>query len=72
MASCEKCWRDAGGEPERYHQLLDERKQNPCSPEEQAGGADAFWCKKCKRFTVHLYTKSCVICGNSDKESKGD
>ncbi|MCP4967418.1 MAG: hypothetical protein GY926_19570 [bacterium] len=43
---CEKCWGDAYGggyfdgcetQTERYHQLLDERAANPCSPEEQAG-----------------------------------
>ena len=43
MASCEKCWSDAYSyyyghtDPERYHELLKERKDNPCSPKEQAG-----------------------------------
>ena len=46
MVSCEKCWRDAhrrqGLNPaksvsEHYKDLLDERKDSPCSPQEQAG-----------------------------------
>ena len=48
MASCEKCWSDAGlltygtGESKIkwYEKLLEERKDNPCTPEEQAG---MFW-----------------------------
>jgi len=35
MSSCERCWRDADGDPDRYHELLAERKYNPCSPEDQ-------------------------------------
>jgi len=42
---CEKCWADAYGEMMRrggcqtdhYRRLLEERKDNPCSPEEQRG-----------------------------------
>lgn len=45
MAACEKCWRDAalqvmlsgGSQVERYQQLLKERENNPCTPEEQQG-----------------------------------
>jgi hypothetical protein len=46
MATCEKCWDDAysrswGGsektQSEHYQDLLEERKGNPCSPEEQCG-----------------------------------
>lgn len=45
MASCEKCWDDAGmiaygeggSKVEIYHRLLKERKERPCSPKEQAG-----------------------------------
>lgn len=46
MASCEKCWEDAfrrslGGrnkaQYEHYNDLLEERKDNTCSPKEQAG-----------------------------------
>jgi len=45
MASCEKCWGDAfnrsygsgKSQVECYHELLEERKNNPCTLEEQAG-----------------------------------
>jgi hypothetical protein len=46
MSACEKCWGDAyvrfmsnpfKDQVEHYHDLLEERKDNPCSPEEQAG-----------------------------------
>ncbi len=45
MASCEKCWDDAGlraritgrSKAECYNEILEERKDNPCSPKEQAG-----------------------------------
>jgi hypothetical protein len=45
MSVCEKCWADAyrrsidSGKPqvECYHELLEERKDNPCTPAEQAG-----------------------------------
>jgi len=49
MPSCEKCWGDAyrrefnqplKSQSEHYHDLLEERKDNPCSPKEQAG---QFW-----------------------------
>jgi len=48
MASCEKCWSDAflrsysthKSQSVCYHELLEERKNNPCSPREQAG---MFW-----------------------------
>ena len=46
--TCEKCWGDAwflsqvNGKPqaENYHALLEERKDNPCSPEDQLGDKD--------------------------------
>lgn len=46
MAACEKCWSDAyfesrvNGRPQadEYRRLLDERKDSPCTPEEQQGG----------------------------------
>jgi len=72
MASCEKCWDDAGlmtfsnpmkGKPEHYYDLIEERKDNPCTPEEQAGH-DAKMCPKCNRKTVHQYAKMCVICNS--------
>lgn len=45
MACCEKCWGDAyirmretGKEQSVcYHELLEERKDNPCTLEQQAG-----------------------------------
>ena len=48
MAACEKCWGDAyrrmlstgKSQGECYIELLEERKNNPCSPKEQAG---QFW-----------------------------
>lgn len=48
MSCCEKCWSDAyirsrlTGRPQAdcYRDLLEERKESPCSPEEQAG---LFW-----------------------------
>jgi hypothetical protein len=62
MASCEKCWRDSGGDPYKYERLIVQRNNNPCSPEDQAGES-ATECPICKRKTVHQYAKSCVICG---------
>lgn len=48
MPACEKCWGDAylrhletgGPQDICYHELLEERRDNPCSPKEQAG---QFW-----------------------------
>lgn len=46
MSACEKCWGDAftraygRGDTDQateYRRLLDERKDNPCTPEEQRG-----------------------------------
>lgn len=46
MAACEKCWADAFGrvrdhpmksQTEHYQDLLEERKFNPCTPEQQKG-----------------------------------
>lgn len=66
MASCEKCWSDAGimggDKTENYANLIEERKDDPCTPEEQAGH-DAEICPKCKRKTVHQLTHECVVCG---------
>ena len=60
MPMCEKCWIDAykmewygdGNQADNYKILLDERKENPCTPEQQAG-QDAKICPKCKRKTMH-------------------
>ncbi|MDY6895005.1 MAG: hypothetical protein SVO01_06265 [Thermotogota bacterium] len=62
MPSCEKCWGDAyfrhrvtgKSQTECYRELLKERKDNPCSPEEQAG---QWWdeeTKSDKRITKNL------------------
>ena len=44
MSACEKCWSDSfasargtgDSQTDCYYQLLEERKDNPCSPKEQA------------------------------------
>ena len=51
---CEKCWGDAyllsldngKSQAENYKILLEERKNNPCSPKEQAG---EYWDEELKR-----------------------
>lgn len=63
MASCEKCWNDAQGRAEDYQQLIEERRDNPCTPEEQAG-EEATECSKCKTMTMHQYAKVCTKCGS--------
>jgi hypothetical protein len=43
--ACEKCWGDAylrmiingKGQAENYRELLEERKDNPCTPKEERG-----------------------------------
>jgi len=70
MPSCEKCWNDAylrsldslKDQSECYSELIQERNDKPCTPEEQAG-KDAYFCKKCNRTTVHQYAKICMNCG---------
>ena len=46
MAACEKCWRDAASrersdtsktQGEHYRDLIHERQDSPCTPEEQCG-----------------------------------
>ena len=67
--TCEKCWSDSyayfdsdgKSQTQRYHALLIKRRENPCTPEQQAG-PDANECPYCKRFTIHQYVKTCVIC----------
>lgn len=59
MSSCEKCWRESGGDPDRYKELL---SINNCTLEEQAGSEDARVCPVCKRKTVHMWTKECLNC----------
>ena len=43
MSSCERCWKEANGNADRYHELL---AINRCSPEEQAG-ENATECPRC-------------------------
>jgi len=66
MSACEKCWSDAHKEPqfsvaEEYARLIEERKDNPCTPEEQAG-LDATDCRSCGRRAVHQHTGECMAC----------
>ena len=68
MSACEKCWNDAfrmscgnKSQPECYVELLTKRKDNPCTPEQQAG-VDATICEKCRRKTKHQYTGECMNC----------
>ena len=63
MASCEKCWDDAGMRSREtgkskmacYHELIVERFDNPCTPKEQAG---QYWDeeKQCDRRITNCYT----------------
>lgn len=77
MAACEKCWNDAfdrslytsKGQAEWYRELLNERKDDPCTPEEQAGRG-AKLCPECNRYTIHQYAKVCMICNYENKENK--
>ena len=64
MPSCEKCWSDAHRGPqfsvaEEYWRLMEERADNPCTPEEQAG-PEATKCPKCNRMTLHQHCKECM------------
>lgn len=69
MTACEQCWDDAGGDPDRYRELVDSRKDNPCSPEDQAGGY-ATNCTYCERRTVHQYAGVCMnpLCPSNTTE----
>ena len=57
MASCEKCWKDAKGDPILYIELITKRE---CTPEEQAG-EEAKVCPKCFRKTIHQYVGKCMF-----------
>lgn len=68
MSACEKCWKDAHrglhagrSVPDEYQRLINERKDNPCTPEEQAGDS-AKQCPGCGRMTIHQYTDE-PMCG---------
>jgi hypothetical protein len=58
MSACEKCWADAGGEADRYAELI---KKRYCTAEEQAG-PDAGTCPRCQRKTAHQHTGE-LMCG---------
>lgn len=71
MSACEKCWSDADilaalrgmSKSEVYLILLEERRDNPYSPEQQAG-EQAMTCSKCGRRAVHQWTGECMACGD--------
>jgi len=78
MPSCEKCWSDAFTrsrtdtskcQAEHYQDLINERKDNPCTPEEQAG-MDAKICPKCKRRAIHQIIDICMNCGFNNKQDE--
>jgi hypothetical protein len=55
MPACERCWREAGANPYRYHELL---KLRLCTPEQQAG--EGTLCPVCRRQTVHMHVSVCM------------
>lgn len=61
MSTCEKCWADAHSVADEYVRLLRERRDHPCSPEEQAG-PNARECPWCGRMTLHQHTGE-PMCG---------
>ena len=65
MSSCEKCWSEAhdgsGDVAGRYAELIEARKDNQCTPEQQAG-PDARECPRCSRKTIHQWTAQ-PMCG---------
>ncbi len=67
MASCEKCWKDSGGDPDKYRELL---KSRYCTPEEQAG-IYASVCPTCNRKTIHQYARICtnLSCGETKSDT---
>lgn len=66
MVSCEKCWRDARENSDKYRKLLAERnKTGKCTPEEQAG-LEATVCQKCGRKAVHQHCYVCMACGKQE------
>lgn len=72
MTSCEKCWRDAGGDPEAYRELIELRSgDDACTPEQQAGLA-ATQCPKCDRKAVHEVVGRCMACEWSADDEAND
>lgn len=66
MSACEKCWATARMLGVEYHEVLDDRRRVPCTPEEQAG-PDATDCEKCGRRTRHQHTRECMACFDDPK-----
>ncbi len=72
MASCEHCWGMAyrmsmdndKSQAENYSVLID---KNNCTPEQQAGDGAGI-CPLCRRKTVHVYCKVCMVVGCDHKE----
>ena len=72
MSSCEKCWTDAhrGSQfdvVEEYQRLMKERKEEPCTPEEQAG-PDAKQCIPCGTWSLHQHTGECMNPGHGEND----
>jgi hypothetical protein len=61
MSVCERCWSDAAGDVAHYEALLDARRSQPCSPEQQAG-PNAAQCPGCGSQTIHQHTGE-PMCG---------
>ena len=65
MTDCEKCWEDAfrrsygtgKSQAECYHDLLEERKDNPCTPKEQAGE----WWDEERQIDTRLLCRKCGV-----------
>lgn len=81
MATCEKCWSDAFmasmddpsvGQVEHYYRLIEERKDNPCTPKEQCGEAHfAGLCDtqcRCGKYTRERNAR--LGCGQSTNPSE--
>jgi len=49
---------------DHYIELLEERFNNCCTAEEQAG-IRAKYCPNCERKTIHQFTNKCVLCEKS-------
>lgn len=68
MPACEKCWRDSGGIPDDYYELIKARALEHCSPEEQAGEC-ATKCASCQRVTAHQHCGICMACGYDNSQN---
>lgn len=70
--ACEKCWADAylramshpeKTQAEHYHDLLEERKENPCPPMSP--------CSNCGHLSGILILGRCVACAEEWAEEHG-